>query len=426
MSPSPRLSTLALACVVWIGLPPAVLAQDAEAVIAWNRIVQTTVAGTPTPTVFFTRPFALVHVAVFDALNSIDRVYHPFVVEVTASPTASRAAAAAQAAHDVLVALYPSQRTALDAALATTLAGLPAEAAQEGSRVGAAVAAACLEARTGDGWERQPSEYIPTNGPGYYQLTPGATTVTFTHYPDVKPFAIGHRLQFLVGQPPALTSEHYAADLNEVKAVGRATGSTRTEEQTSIARRWAGVGTSTSLQIVWNNLVRDLTRQHGLNAVDTARAFLLVNVAVHDALLVSFSGKFLYALWRPVTAIREANRDGNPATDADPTWTPLLGTPPYPAYPGNMACVAASASRTLERIFGRNDIQLTVTWTGTAGNADITRSYNGLRELADEEARSRVLGGIHFTFDNLASFGVCVPLADYVFENYARARFPTR
>ena len=421
-----RIAT-ALALVTVLVSPSRALAQDSEVVIEWNRILQATVTGTPTPTVFFTRPYALTSVAVFDALNSIDRVYRPYVTDVEAAPNASREAAAAQAAHDVLVALYPTQQTALDAALATTLARLPAAAAREGSRVGAAAARAAIEARASDGWKRQPSEYFLPSLPGYYQITPPQNAaVTFTHYPDVQPFVIGSRYQFLAGPPPALTSAIYAADFNEVKAIGGTASSVRTEEQTSIARRWANVGTSTTALGVWNNVARDLARRSSLSGVETARVYALLNITVHDAIMVSVSGKFLYGLWRPVTAIREAARDGNPATEADPTWLPLLATPSYPSYPGNQTCIAASGARTLERVFGRNDIPFSVTWTGTGGAADITRPFNGLRELADQEARSRVYGGIHFEFDQLASFGVCTPLADYAVDNYLRARFPSR
>ncbi len=149
-------------------------------------------------------------------------------------------------------------------------------------------------------------------------------------------------------------------------------------------------------------------------------------MSIHDGLLTSFNGKFLYGLWRPVTAIRAANQDSNAATDPDPTGLPLLATPPYPSYPGNHACIGAAAARALERVFGRNDISFSVTWTGTGGAADITRPYNGFRELADQEAKSRIYGGIHFEFETLASFGVCTRVADYAVDNYLRARFPSR
>jgi hypothetical protein len=406
-----------------LALPAAARAQDFEAVLEWNRLLQVTVASTATPTVFFTRPFALTSIAVFDAVNSIDKRYQPYLVSIDAAPGASRAAAAAQAAHDVLVALYPGQRATLDSALASTLNGLPPAAASEGVRVGAAAARASLDSRADDGWNRPVPEYLLPNLPGYYQVTPPQNAaVAFGHYPDVQPFAIGSRLQYLVGPPPALSSERYAADFNEVKAIGSITSTTRTDVQTSIARRWAGVNTTTTLQIVWNNVARDLSVRAGLSAVDAARVYALMNMAEHDALLSSFNGKFLYGLWRPVTAIRSAELDGNPATAADANWLPLITTPPYPSYPGNQACFAAASSRVLARIFGRDDLPLTVTWTGTAGNASITRSFSGLRQLADEQARSRIYAGIHFSFDTLASFGVCVPLADYVVENQLRPR----
>ncbi len=414
-----------LVVLLVLGLPQRALAQEVEAVIEWNRILQTTVVSTPTPTVFFTRPYSLTSIAVFDALNSIDRLYLPYVTEVNASPTASREAAVAQAAHDVLAELYPSQLSTLDAALAATLSRLPAGAASEGSQVGAAAARAVLDARRGDGWDRQPSEYLVPSLPGYYQITPPQNgPVTFTHYPDVTPFVIGSRLQFLVAQPPALTSEHYAADVNQVKAVGSVNSTVRTEEQTSIARRWAAVGTSTQNQMVWGNVVRDLARRNGWGALDTARAYALLHMSLHDALLVSFNGKFVYGLWRPVTAIRNADQDGNPATEADPNWLPLLATPPYPSYPGNMTCLAAASSRTLALLFGRDNIPFSVTWTGTGGAADITRPYNGFRELGDEQMLSRVYGGIHYMFDQLSSMGVCTDLADYAVDNYLRPRFP--
>ncbi len=173
---------------------------------------------------------------------------------------------------------------------------------------------------------------------------------------------------------------------------------------------------------MWANILRDLARRTNLSALDAARGYALLGVTMHDGLLASFNGKFLYGLWRPVTAIREAERDGNPETAADPTWLSLIPTPPYPAYPGNMTCMGSVDSRTLERLFGRDDVAFSVTWTGTGGNADITRPFNGFRELANEQARSRIYGGIHFQFDQDASLGVCIPMADYAFDNYMRKR----
>jgi hypothetical protein len=156
-----------------------------------------------------------------------------------------------------------------------------------------------------------------------------------------------------------------------------------------------------------------------LSGVDAARIFALTSMTMHDALLTSFTGKFVYGLWRPVTAIRGADQDGNPDTTADAGWTSLIGTPPYPSYPGNMACIGGSSATLFARMWGRDDIPFTATWTGILQD-DVPRRYNGFREMADEEARSRIYAGIHFTFDHTASFGVCSSVANYVFDNYLR------
>jgi hypothetical protein len=419
-----RFLAFALVGAVVGGNPTRTFAQDPEVIIEWNRILLTTLAtpGATDPTVFFTRPLAVMHLAIFDALASIDQTYMPYLDRVDAAADAHRDAAVAQAAHDVLAATFPTQRQIYATALAAQMSRLPAAAAQSGARVGAAAARAIIDLRANDGWGRPAPEYILPNLPGYWQpVPPQNTPAGFAHYPDVTPFVIGSARQFLVEPPPALTSERYAADFNEAKALGSATSTTRTPDQTLVARLFAGVGTTTGIPGVWNNLVRDLARSRGLNGLETARLYALINMAFHDALFVSFSGKYLYGLWRPTTAIREAARDGNPATEPDPGWLALIPTPPYPSYPGNYGCIASAMTRVFERYFERDNIPFSVTW-GEAAGPGITRSYNGFRQLADEAARSRVYGGIHFNFDTTSSFGVCMPLGDYVFDNMLRRR----
>ena len=168
---------------------------------------------------------------------------------------------------------------------------------------------------------------------------------------------------------------------------------------------------------MWHLLDRGLARARALNGVDTARMFGLLAITMHDALETSFSGKFIYGLWRPATAIRNAGRDNDPATVADPTFVSLIPNPPYPTYPGNMACLGASSAALFARIWSLDDIPFSVTWTGVA-QPDVTRSHNGFRQLADEEARSRIYAGIHFTFNHTASFGSCTQVANYAFNNY--------
>lgn len=409
-----------------LGVAQVAHAQSPDVILEWNRLLLRTLAtpGATQPTVFFTRGPALMHVAVFDALNSFDRTYLPYLVYVDVPTGASREAAVAQAARDTLAAMYPSQVAVYDAALAEQLGQLPEDAARRGAQVGAAAARAILEARAEDGWQRRPSAYVLPGMPGYWQPTPPANAAAaFTHYPDVRPFVVGHANQFPVEQPPPLTSQRYADDFNEVKAIGGATSSTRTADQTLVARLFAAVPTVTTTGIpdVWNNLVRDLVRTHGLNDIAAARLYALMTTTFHDALFVSFSYKYLHGFWRPVTAIRDAARDGNPATEPDTSFVPLIATPPYPTYPGNYACLASSIARVLARYFGRDDVAFSITWAEPAGPG-ITRAYAGFRQLADEAARSRVYGGIHFNFDTTSSFGVCIPLGDYIFDNTLRRR----
>ena len=418
-------SLLVLAIVA--GSSRAALAQNpSEIVIEWNRILQSTlgIPGALPSTIFVTRPFAILHVAMFDALNSIDYTYRQYAVRVSPSGSPSREVAAAQAARDVMVAMFPGQASTFDAALAATVARFPGDPATQGSLIGAGAARAMLAARANDGWARAAQvPYVLTALPGYWQpVPPQNATATLVHYQEVLPFAIGGRNHFLMEPPPLLTSARYAADFNEVKLLGGATSTARTAQQTQTAQLWAAVGYSTSAPGVWYNLARDLTRTRALNGVDAARVFALLAITMHDALQTSFSAKFLYGLWRPTTAIRNADRDNNPATDADPTFVSLIPTPPYPSYPGNMACIGASSSALFARLWGRDDIPFSITWTGIAPTTDVTRSYNGFRELADEEARSRIYAGIHYTFDHTASFGSCSGAANYVFSNVLVAR----
>jgi hypothetical protein len=409
--------------VLVAGVTPAA-AQRLETVIEWNRVTLTALAvpGANPSTVFVTRPLAMVSVAVFDAANAFDGAYHPYASAPEPGDGASRDAAVAQAAHDVLVALLPSQRAAFDAALATSLAGIPDDAVRAGALVGAAAAQAVLDLRADDGWNR-PFPVLDLPGlPGYWKPTPAANAAaTFTNYPNVQGFIVPNGRHFLPEGPPSLTSERYAHDFNETKTLGAADSAVRTAEQTLVARLWGPVGYSTAFWHVWNQVVGQVARSRSLSGLDAARAYALVNMAHHDALMTSFSGKFLYGFWRPVTAIRAADTDGNEATERDAAWTSLIPTPPYPGHPGNMACLGAAQARVLERVLGRDDVPFEVTWTGTTAPT-VTRAYNGFRQLADEGGVSRIWGGIHFTFETQASLGACTRLGDYAADNVLRRR----
>lgn len=405
---------------------------DADVVFEWNGILQASLAlpppaGVPPAGLQGFRYYAMLHVAMFDAVNSIEERYRPYFVRVRSSHGASGEAAAAQAAHDVLAAVLPVNLGAYDAALAARLATIPPGRRSQGVNVGKKVAAKILAWRQNDGWSTPPPPYVLPPFPGLWQPTPPANlAATFTQLPGTLPFALLTNTQFLHAPPPTLTSARYAEDFNEVKRVGRNTAgpADRTDDQTKQAQLWAGVISSTSLNAIWNNVARDTARSKGLDLVDTARVFALLDVSMNDSILTSHSSKFIYGLWRPVTAIRRAAEDMNDLTEADPTWSSLIATPPYPSYGGNMACVGAGAATALALAFGTDDVPLTVVWKGTVTppNPDVTKEFPGFWALAVDEADSRVYGGIHYRFDNEASQIVCPKVSHFAFDNYMQPK----
>lgn len=397
-----------------------------DVVLQWNRVLMETVLtpGQHPATIMQVRSYAMMHAAMFDAVNSIDGSHTPYLTDVPGSQNASVEAAAAQAARDVLAALYPSRVAVFDAVLAVSLQGIEEYRAQQGIRVGQIVAERMLATRANDGWTVTPPSYTLPATPGNWQPTPPTNSAaTFTHYPSVMPFAITSGTQFAPGPPPAMTSAQYATDLNEVKEIGALNSLTRTADQTQVARLWANVNTPTNFLLVWNNVARTVSDARGLTTVERARLFALTNIALHDALQTTFASKFQHGLWRPVTAIRRADEDGNAATTADPSWSSLIGAPPYPSYAGNMAAIGTSQATILTLFFGRDDIAFQHTWVGAGG---ATRSYAGFNAMADEQERARVYGGIHFTFDNVAGQSVGRNVANYIFNNVMRPRVCVR
>ena len=396
----------------------APVAQE-DVILQWNRVLTETVRtpGQQPSTIMPVRSFAIMHAAMFDAVNSIDGSHTPYLTDVPGSQNASIEAAAAQAAHDILAGLYPTRVAIFDTELAISLQGIDESRAQQGIRVGQIVAERLLAVRVNDGWSVTPPPYSLPPTPGNWQPAPGLAA--FTHYPSVTPFGITSSTQFKPNAPPALTSAEYAADLNEVKEIGSVNSITRTADQTKVAQLWAGVGTPTNFLFVWNNVARTVALARGITTVEKARLFALTNMALHDALQTTFASKFQYGLWRPVTAIRRADEDGNANTAADPAWSSLIVNPPYPSYAGNNAAIGTSQSTILALFFGRDDLTFQHTWEGVGG---ATRSYAGFSAMADEEARARVYGGVHFTFDNVAGQSVGRKVANYIFANVMRPR----
>jgi hypothetical protein len=398
---------------------------DAAVIIEWNALLQSTMPATAGLQAF--RFYAMLHVAMFDAVNSIEERYRPYHVNVRASHGASAEAAAAQAGRDVLSFLIPGSTATYDAALAARLATIAPGRRAQGVWVGKRVAEKIIALRHNDGWQLPATPYVLPPFPGLWQPTPPANAAAaFTQLPGTTPFALLTNTQFLPPAPPTLTSPKYAQDFDEVKSVGKSDSGTRTAAQTQQAQLWAGVITSTNLNATWNNVAREAVLAKGLDLVDAARVFALVDVAMNDSILTSHSSKFVYAYWRPVTAIRRAAEDMNDATEAVTDWLPLLATPPYPSYSGNMACVGAGAATALALAFDTNDVSIKVVWKGNANSTppftDVEKVFPGFWEIAVDEADSRVFGGIHFRFDNDASQQVCPKVAKFAFDNYMQPK----
>jgi hypothetical protein len=332
---------------------------------------------------------ALAQAAVFDAVNSIRRRYTPYRVRVRAARHESVIAAVASAAHAVLLARYPEQQASLDAALARSLAQVPDGAAEaDGAAVGDAVATALLALRAGDHSDDEVA-YAPGSGPGVWVPTPPSFSPALEPgWGLVTPYLLRSGSQFRPPPPPAPTSFGYTRDFREVKAVGEATSTTRTPRQTETAQFWNATGAK-----LWNQAVRQLVLARAFEPTSAARAFALLNLAGADAAIATWDTKFTYSQWRPVTAIRAADTDGNPDTSPDPDWSPLLVTPPHPDYVSAASTIAGAAETVLGDIFGRRPGAFSLTSPAVPG---LVRTYGSFSAAADEDVDARVWGGIHW------------------------------
>jgi hypothetical protein len=395
---------------------------NGSVIIEWNDLLQRNIGGPPLGQ---PRSYAMLHIAMADAVVAIEGQYRPFHAQVPAPSGASAEAAAAQAGHDVLVSLLPATQAAADTALANRLAQISPGRAMLGVEVGKKAAAAILAWRLNDGYASanpQPPVFLASTLPGVWRPT-ASGPYQFSEIGSVVPFGLVTPSQFLPTPYPQLESTAYAEAFNEVKAVGRTVSAVRTPEQARFAQLFAGVGAfanGTGPFRLWSNVARDLSLQKSLSLLTTARLFALTMAAMHDSILTSHSSKAVYRLWRPETAITLADVDNNPATDAEPGWTPLIPTPPYPAYSSNMTCIGTGASRMLAHALG-NDVQTFTATRYTATDSVVfAQPYTSLFQLGADEAHSRIWGGIHYRFDIEASQVSCTQVADYLFDHYMR------
>jgi hypothetical protein len=386
-------------------------------VVQWNKtlLVIVRTPGAQPATVHPTRSFAIMHAAIYDAVNAIDRTHKPYLIRLAHVPRfVSQDAAAASAAHEVLVALYPNFKTLLDDQLLQSLASIPEGGDKaEGVRVGKTVADQILTRRSNDGSSAVPAPFIFGSAPGDYQSTPPnfPKQPQFTHWSHVTPFALERANQFRPGAPPALTSELYSDVLNEVKSLGIANGTRATADQALTGRFWNG-----AIQNYWNEIAQTATLQRELTTAQSARLFALLNFSFADGVIAFYDAKYTYNFWRPVTAIRDAANDGNPETLPDPDWLPEVGkTTPDPAYPGAHAVISAAGASVLISILGRNHFDFTVT---SEVLPEVERSFDSFSDADEEATRSRIFAGVHFRSDLTTGQRLGREIADFVVDNF--------
>jgi hypothetical protein len=393
----------------------------ADVVLTWNGIAVATLISQGQSPFAQARYLSITQLAVFEAVNAVTKEYEPYLGTVVAPAGASAEAAAVTAAYRVLKTYFPANVT-LDPAYAASMAAIPdGTAKDDGAATGELAAAQMTALRAGDG-SAPPAFYLPVSADaGVWQLTPScpaAGGVNF-QWQNMTPFGVasapGDKAwidQFRPGPPPAITSNLYAKDYNEVMSVGSATSTDRPPDRADVARIYA----ASSPGLVFNLAARQIATAQGRSLSENARALALINMASNDALVVSFEAKYHYQLWRPETAIR-ADSDDNPKTDPDWSFVPFISTPCFPSYPSNHASGSNSAAEVLRRLYGAGGHAITIANPALPG---IVLHYTTIKQITDDIDDARVYGGIHFRFDQVAGGQLGREVATYVYKHNLR------
>jgi len=412
----PRVLTLLL-CAALIG-PSA--AARADVVTEWNAAALDAIRAEKTPPPPASRALAILHISIYDAVNGIARSGEPYFVRSAVPASASIEAAASTAAQLSLATLFPAEAGHFDELLAADLARIPeGPAKRTGIDWGQHVARQILALRAIDNAD---AVIAPPSGagPGVWQPTPPAFAADLLpQWAFVTPFAMPSGSFARPAGPPALDSARWTADYDEVKALGIAVGSSRTPEQTAIALFWAdGAGTETPPGH-WNRIAQLVSAERRTTLVEKARLFALLNIAMADAAISAWDAKFAYDFWRPVTAIRNADADGNPDTTADPSWSPLLVTPPFPDYVSGHSTFSGAAATVLAQFFASDQVNFTV---GSDGVPRVTRSFSSFIAAAREAAASRVYGGIHFRSASDDGLAAGIAIGEWTVTHFLQAK----
>lgn len=373
----------------------------ADVVTEWNGVALNSIQNAMLTSGKAARALAMTHGAMFDAINSIDGKYRPFHVAVDAPDPVSPVAAGASAAHGVLVGLFPMQKPALDAALASTLAGVPDTVEEEnGIALGEAIAEEYLDWRAGD-HANDMVPYTPGDKPGQWRPTPpNYASAMLPGWGLVTPFAVKDVEIYRRAGPPNLKSAVYARDVIQVQALGAKISTLRTPAQSEIARFWVDMPGTPTTAGRWNLVARQVSAARGLPLIENARLFALLNAALADAGIAAFDCKYHFNFWRPITAIREADTDGNRATVENKMWEPLVMTPAFPEYVSAHSTFSAAAAEVLSRFFYKKQKDTFPFTIADYANPAIVRNYLTFHQAANEAGISRIYGGIHFASGN--------------------------
>jgi hypothetical protein len=386
---------------------------QADVITDWNKtamdVMKTVnVAGNP-----WTRSMALVNVSMSDAVNSVQNRYTRYTTELPIDPNASAEAAAAGAAREILMRQYPGQKAKIDAAFAETMKDIPDSPARvAGIALGEKVAAAVFAERQSDA-TNIPDTYRPIATPGVWVPT---TPPLFPQYATAKPWGMDSASQFRPGPPPALNTALYARDYNETKDMGGAKSTKRTDAQSDAVRFW----TQANLGPAWFQAAAQVSDRKGLSVADKARVFALMSMALANCFIVDWDAKFTYNFWRPITAIRNGDQDGNDATERDAGWQPLNATPMHPEYPSQAGINAGAASGVLEAVFGKGPEGFVAT---DIMDARLSRQFASFAQMDLEHKEVRIWGGIHFRNSLEVGDAMGKKIAEHLVANYMK---PTR
>lgn len=414
------MKTQALLTTLLVASFGAVFTAQADVVTDWNTAALNAIRGNRTPPPRASRALAILHASIYDAVNGIGRTHSPYMVESRAPVSLSKEAAASAAAHEVLLALFPTNAPAFDALHASTLATIgDGPHKQKGAAWGKHVASQVLAVRALDGHDGV-APPLPAPLAGDWVPTPPAfAPYLLPHWATLTCFSMNEPSQFRPPGPPALNSAAYTTAFNEVKALGAAVGSTRTADQTQIATFWAdGAGTETPPGH-WNSIAQDVAAAQGNTMEQNTRMFALLNLAMADAAICAWDAKYHFHNWRPVTAIRNADSDGNNDTVADPAWNSFVGTPPFPDYVSGHSTFSGAAATVLAMFYGTDNVPFA---TGSDALPGVTRNFASFSAAANEAMNSRLYGGIHFRFANEDGLVSGLDIGEWTVTHYLRAK----